>query len=619
MRKINIFSILMVLTFSFSCKDFLEEEPLSQATYDYYSTEKGVEDLVNSAYAELRFLFNGEQSFTLFNYGVDEYMQAADGQNKYFDSYVVDQLNPVSAAYIHDMWSAYYRAINSCNLAMDMIPEVEGKTTKLATPEGKAERIAELRFLRAFYYFMLVQQFGDIPVSLDGSLDVRLEFEREPVEDVYRIILGDLRAAEAVLPTSQSQAGRVTKGAAQHYLAKVYLTRGSAVTDQRGQQSTDIDSAAYWADQVILSGTYQLLPNYADLWKIENESISANKEIIFAAQFNNNALLLNNSGNRTHLYLQMVYDTRPGMMRDIANGRPFRRMRPTDYTLDVFDRKNDSRFYKSFKTAYISNNASTIPKWKQEDVDAGYVDASMLDKPKFKVGDTAVFVTLDPNPTAAEIAKRPYTWYPRNKHENNYFLTLLKHLDPTRLDVGTEFSQRDGVYARLAETYLIAAEAYGRLGNYVKATEYINELRKRAAYKDGEPKPTHFWKTEGGAYGDLSSTEGALLLPADGSYWDAAPAIEQYPPSAGGKESRFIHFILNERTRELLGEFHRWTDLVRTETLYERLKLFHPIAKNNVQPYHKLRPIPQQHIERLFRNGRPLTPEEREEEQNEGY
>jgi hypothetical protein len=426
-----------------------------------------------------------------------------------------------------------------------------------------------------------------------------------------------MRAAEAVLPKTQTDRGRITQGAARHFLAKVYLTRGSAVNDLRGQKSTDMDSAAYYADLVINEGGYSLVQNFADLWDISKE---ANSEVILAAQFNNNALLLNNSGNRVHLYYQMTYDTKAGMERDVTYGRPFRRLQPTPYTVDIFDRKNDSRFYKSFRTVYLSNDRTapiTIPKWTQKDADDGVVDPSLVGKNKFNVGDTAIVVSVDQNVSDLDIRKKPYTWFPRNKWGNSEFLTLLKFMDPTRLDIGIEFSGRDGLIARLGETYLIAAEAYGRLGNYAKAAEYINVLRTRASYKAGEAKPFHHYKSEGGTYGDVASTEPALLI--DESYWDADNAKEKYPASASSKELRFVHFMLNERTRELLGELHRWNDLVRTETLEERVKLFHGLASPNIKPFHKLRPIPQAHLERVYSNGKPLTAAERDAEQNPGY
>lgn len=619
MKKLSICFLLLFTVFS--CKDYLDEELVSTVSYDYYETEAGLEDLVDGVYGDgLRWMFNGEQSFTLFNYGVDEYRQASDGQNKYFDSYT-DQLNPSSAAYIHDMWTVYYRMINMSNFAIEKVSAIDVTKTSntiYRSEDFRKQRIGELRFLRGFFYFMLVQQFGSIPLTLDGVVGVRTEFERAPVPDVYKQIIKDMMYAESVLPKTQSQYGRITKGAAQHYLAKVYLTRGSAVVEAatRGKQSTDIDSAAYWADQVITSGTYTLEPNFADLWRIENE---ANKEVILVAPFNNNALLLNTSGNRTHLYYQMTYDFIAGMRRDINYGRPFRRLMPTSYTLDVFDRKNDSRFYKSFRTVYLSNNSATIPVWTE-----GFAPSpDLIGKPKFKVGDTAIFLTMHNDVPASEIGKKYYNWFPRNKFTRSEFPTLLKFMDPTRLDVTTETASRDGVYARLAETYLIGAEAYGRKGDFIKALEYINKLRERAAYKAGEQKPTHFWLTEGGTYGDVADTYAAITATEadfDPANTDSAHlAREQYPESATTKEAQFVHFMLNERTRELLGEFHRWHDLARTETFFERVKKFNADA-TGIEETHKLRPIPQQHIDRLWKDGAPLSsPEAKQQEQNPGY
>src|SRR5205085_11842749 len=117
-----------------------------------------------------------EQSFTLWEYGVDEYMQAADGSNKFVDSYT-NQLNPTFTMF-HDMWTAYYQGINACNTGLKLIPDVAGSGGALSTQAGKDGRIAELRFLRGYFYFMLVQQFGDIPINLEATEGVKLEFPR---------------------------------------------------------------------------------------------------------------------------------------------------------------------------------------------------------------------------------------------------------------------------------------------------------------------------------------------------------------------------------------------------------------------------------------------------------
>jgi hypothetical protein len=198
----------------------------------------------------------------------------------------------------------------------------------------------------------------------------------------------------------------------------------------------------------------------------------------------------------------------------------------------------------------------------------------------------------------------------------NKFPQVGKYTDPFRTSAADEAGTRDGILARFAETYLIAAEAYGRKGDYTKALQYINVLRQRAAYKSGEVRPNANYRYEGGRRGDVSSTYPALT--ATQASFNTNDPKEMYPPSVGTTADRFIHFILNERTRELLGELHRWEDLARTETLVARTRYLNPDAVA-IQPYHKLRPIPQTHIERIFRNGQPLSTTDRQAEQNPGY
>src|SRR5690606_10076905 len=110
------------------------------------------------------------------------------------------------------------------------------------------------------------------------------------------------------------------------------------------------------------------------------QAANNSKEIIFAAQFINNPVANGqnatgtNIGNRVHEYFLMQYDSGiPGLVRDQFNGRPFRRLGPSDYTIDLFDRKNDSRFYKSFRTAYYANGGNNLPKFGIGDTAALFI------------------------------------------------------------------------------------------------------------------------------------------------------------------------------------------------------------------------------------------------------
>lgn len=598
MKKHDLIIISFVIGIFYvftSCADYLKEKVISDVGYDYYDTAQGVDAGVGAAYASLRWAYSGENLHAIQQLGTDTYQEGQDGNLKPAFNRYENSLNP-QLELLYQFWENYYKAISRTNAVLKSIPNVVDMSETI-----KNTRTAELRFLRGLFYFYLVQTFGQIPLVEDARYEVKTDFKRASVADVYQFILEDLHFAQSNLPETQSDYGRATKYAAEHLLSLVYLTRGSAVTEQRGQESSDIENALKYAENVINSDRYSLESDFKKLWDIDNQQ---NSEVIFAVQYSKLLLNNNNSGNKIHLYYTMVYDESPGMKRDIENGRPWRRVRPTDFTLyQLYDRKNDARFYKTFKTVWLCNNESNIKKWEEIKDKNGNIIFSpapeLLGKPKMKLGDTAIWVTVERYPEGTNMdavyESRAYDYYPRNRQTNAKFPQNYKFYDNQRASVAEENGSRDWYLFRLGETYLIAAEAYGRLGNYDKAAELINVIRKRAAYKEGELKPTEYLLIEGGKKEEaLKSTESEMLV-----------------TSSEIKEN-FIDFILDERARELNGECVRKWDLMRTEKLVERVKKYNPEAIN-IRDYHRLMPIPQKHIDRLDPKGNI------EEEQNEGY
>lgn len=593
MNAVIKYSLAALLLITAGCRRFLDEKVVSDISYSHYNTQQGIESGVAAAYNPIRYQFENEFCASLYELGTDMYWDGRDASYK-------TQLNRYEATLnstfdpMYDYWSNLYKGINRANTILEALGKIGD-----GMPEGlKKIRTGEMAFLRANYYFQLVQTFGRVPLVVVPELGVRTEFKRAAVADIYNQIITDLALATTNLPATQTDYGRATQGAAWHALALVYLTRGSAVNDQRGQKATDIDSAAYYADQVINSNRYQLVADFKDLWDINNQK---NSEVIFAAQFSKTQLYNNNSGNRLHLFWGMTYDLKPGMTRTTEYGRPWNRLRPTNFTiLQLYDRRNDSRFYKTYQSYWLCNNAASIPKW--EKVGAFTPPAELAGKPKFAFGDTSIWVTVEQWPAGTKLdslyASRPYYYMPMNRQDNANFFVLRKHLDPTRPGFNDEIGFRDGVLYRLAETYLIAAEAYGRKGDFATAAERLNEVRKRAAYKDGEMKPKDYWLIEGGDYADRTTSTESLMTVTAGDL-AALPS--------------FVEFMLDERGRELNGEQKRWFDLTRTELLVDRVKKHNTGGANNVRPHHKFRPIPQNHIDRLD----PVGPIE--EEQNEGY
>lgn len=602
MKKINSFLLIFGLLFgATACTNWLSEDGAPKMTYDYYGTEQGVDAAVAAAYSFLRWGCGGERYDVLTELGTDLFTAGSDGKNKTSFNAYGTQLNPEDNI-LSGLWENHYKGISDANIAMDQILQSDMSESKKLTSLG------EMLFIRSFLYFELVQQFGKVPLVTEGSFEIRTDFKRAAIADIYKQIITDLRTAVEYLPekVDDSQKGKATSYAASHLLAKVYLTRGSAVTDVRGQKATDMDSVLYFAENVIKNSPYRLQKNFADLWNIDN---MGNSEVIFAVQFTSNPIF-NDDGNTFHLYWLPVYDDEDGMERDIFYGRPYKRYRPTDKVLfKLYDRKNDSRFYKSFRWAYMSNYAKTIPVWKElEDKGEIYFTpdpqkGQIAGKKKFEVGDTAIYYTIEKTgleKNSIEMKKlranKSYTYYPYEVHDSKHYPTLIKHLAPNRPSVAERASSREWVRMRLGETYLIAAEAAGRKGDFDLAAKYINVIRERAAWADGETKTAQYWEIEGGTSDDINSTYDNIKVTA-----------------AELSTGDFVSFILDERGRELLGEICRWEDLVRTEKFYEWVKKYNSDAEAAIKPYHKLRPIPQTHIDRLD----PVGPVE--EEQNEGY
>ncbi len=635
----KIYFLVCIIAISFSCSEtFLEEELVSTLTSDYYDTPQGLNECLNASYNILRWRFNGEHGYSLTNYGVDE-MTVGNGPdmvqyNNYDDKLDPDESDNYDERFwgMTDVWQDLWFIIKLCNIGIEKAQTVTEEP--FHTEELRLNAQAQFLFLRAFSYFDLVVQFGAVPLLVESTNKILTDLPKSSIASIYQQIIDDLGAAIPNLDIEPSEPGRITRGAARHYLAKVYLYRASEVNrDWNTNYDADLLKAIEYAEQVLpetgSESVYGLEPDYAGLFNYTgpdgpNESSA---EIILAAQFTDNLIALGDPlsyhrGNKMHLYVGSWYEDLPGLDRDIENGRPWRRLCPTDYALDVFDRENDSRFYKSFKFAYMANVSGGVP-----------------------IGDTAVIYivnSMDEPMEQADIDTMRYTVFARYVRDANgdiiknmpdaqkqHYSPISKDLDNTRPAIPDEEGYRDGILARLAETYLIAAEAYGRRGDYNKAMEYINVLRRRAAYKEGEARHNLYYWVENSNRSN-PSTENNLVI-SDVNELTTIPSgplkASYFPPSVQGDPQKiFLAHILDERARELMCELHRWPDLVRTETLIERATLYNgkPTDFNgSAQPIagkHELRPIPQSFIDALqYEDGTPYTNQEKLEYQNPGY
>ena len=534
LKSVRILSILAFLLVSQSCKDLLEEKVISSIGNDYINTPKGFEDASKAAYSSLRTFYGPERGLTLTEYGTDIYTTGADGSYKGFHFYDT-QLNSF-VDYLQQTWEELYKGINTCNAVIGRAPAAT------VSDAVKKQRVAEMKFLRAHYYFILVQQWGGVDLRLTETLGPTKATSRASEADVYKAITSDLEAAIPDLDPKMRSAdyGRATKAAAEHLLARVYLTKATS----SAKAADDYAKAATYAQNVIANYGFKLLPDFSSVFVQGSGEI--NDEVIFAVQYTSDPLT-NGAGNELHLLFGMQYDVQAGMIRDIANDRPFKRLRPTKFfTETVFqDRVNDSRYKKTFKDTWYSNAPGTYN--------------TAFDNSKktvtFKAGDTTIYIP-GVEWTLAQRAAKPYQVLVPSAYTPALFPTLQKFFDPFRPDKTYTNGSRDFLAFRLAETYLILAEAQLKLGKATEAAAAINMVRRRAA-------------------------------------WPGKEAAMTVTPDAMNME-----MIYQERARELAGEQIRWFDLKRWGNLVERVKLYNPDAAANIKEIHNLRPIPQTQIDR---------------------
>lgn len=635
--------LMAALVLVTSCSDdFLDEKLTTAYTKDYYKTEAGIQALaVGTYYQSFALEFALEVPLTATQSGTDEFHAGGDPSNHIWNSYAsglnsfvtVSNANTVAA---NTNWDNLYVAIGNANQLIESATAIVSNNDAI-----KKRALGEGYFLRAFNYLKLVSQYGGVPLKLDLSTTVEVEFKRATAEEVFTQIIADFTQAYDLLDNA-GESAKITKDAVAHYLAKAYLSRASEINDSwnSATKTADLQKVVTLSDEVIAH--HPLAPNYVDLWNFTapdaaNEKLS---EIILAGQFNSSQL--NTGSNWQHLYFLSTYDQLPEMKRNLAGGRPFSRLAPTYFTYDVFDKVNDSRFWKSFQTKSIVNNKSTGSDYVNGDLGIIYIMNAPSDTRFAKTKNTNFLI-----PGAVKKIPSVYVQYAADNvglMADVRFPSLSKYMDGSRIDLTSQRGSRDIILARSADTYLIAAEAKVRLAKqgaatFADALPYINAVRNRGAYKAGENRAAYAdgsaaWTAAGQAgipisyipqnsyyeSNNIAATTAATTLNITSI--NALPAEDMAVITKlgyGSDYDRMLCLVLNERTRELCGEFHRWQDLSRTKTLVARAKAYNIEAALNVQDFHVLRPIPQTFLDGIYANGRPLTAAEKDAMQNPGY
>lgn len=482
--------LLLMGSLSGCGESFLEEEPKTFiSTNAVLSSPEGLEGAIVALYAFPRLLYQSPRYSYWFISGTDEVRVGPLHEDLGTALYNSD-LNPQHPA-SREYWNQSFQALYRANAIIANTPKVDFKGN-----EARRNRVlAEARFFRAYILFYLHQRYGNIPLVTEPSETIREKEQPAPAEEIYHVIVEDLQFAINNLDWTYNQPGRITKGAAMHLLAKVYLVL------QNWQQAGQL------AETLIQQGPYRLLSDPAAIFADGNED---NAEAIWTIKFDPRT----GGGHFLAPMFTPLYDRIQGVRRSFEQGgRPWARMYPSAYLLSLFD-KNDKRLKAWYKTHWVYDAPEEgLPPGRQ-------------------VGDTVR--AKDFNPPIDSLL-----WlHPACKKYWEYGSTR---------NINAADSWKGIIRYRLAETYLIAAEAFMRQGNQTKALQYINALRQRAGVAD------------------LTQLNEDLLL--------------------------------EEHARELAFEGDRWFTLKRMGRLVQHVRLYNPQAAPNIQDYHVNMPIPQEFVD----------------------
>ncbi|CAN5667128.1 RagB/SusD family nutrient uptake outer membrane protein [soil metagenome] len=538
MKTIKIASLLFCLLLSAGgCKDFLEEQNKSNIVADqYYTTNEGYEKLINAAYSSLRTVYAQPWIFCA---GTDMYVTGRSTQPEGLSEYrnLIPDDSEVLAFYTN-----VYKSIQLTNTALYF----NEKTTNVPT---LAARKGEMKFLRAYDYFLLVQTFGGVGLVTDRFTAPVESFKRNSAQEVYDFIIKEMTEALDLVPETTPNFGRVTKRAVRHMLAKIYLTRGY----ETFAGANDFKTAATFADAAIASQS--LTTSFETLFFPGNEK---NSEILFSIQWDATSIPTATTGGNSQAAFFGPYFGGQGAVE----GYPYRTytLCPTMYTFDLFT-QIDARFDATFMITFYQRYYDYYTRPNERNT----LNVKYYYPPKWASTPAAIAAWKAADPTHRNGATvYPYSgtlWEASQTVTLDNFTPSVKKFDDPTAQFGGNTSTRDLFIARLGETYLLAAEAYLKSGNTATAAERINEVRRRAA------KP---------------GSEAAMKI-------DASAVT--------------IDFILDERGRELVGEYHRWFDLKRTGTLIARARQYNKDVNkwynNGVDPFlgvgnqnKILRPIP---------------------------
>ena len=536
-----------------SCSDFLDASNKSNVTdKQTFATKEGFNSLVNDAYQHLQNVYAAPLFTSCFSAGTDMYADSRNKMNEALNTYEI--LTPENED-ITDLYTYLYAGIRAANSVSyyAQTAQVDEKT--------KGQLVGEARVLAAYEYYLLVNNFGGVPIMKGFLTTAGTGYPKSSAEDVYAYIISELEdvIGKNVLQASTATkgGGRISQETAKAILAKTYL---SAAWDLNKQEY--FSKAATLADEVIAGR--RLTTPFADLWKADGSG-DDNAEFLWDVEYD---LATANNTTSGGTEWSGYYCNYLGGNEDPIKATTSSYV-PTLYALHCFkkgDQRYDATFMKELPdmnkgnaagTGYwtwYKNGESLVGKPVTRYYSAWYETDADFDswKAKDPTNRTNTYrIPMDSQTKEAQNMNGKDMEYYDNQQLVYGSSPCKKFDDSKTAKTEKNTCYRDIHIITLPEMYLVAAEAYLKAGDNPKALARLNEVHQRAG---------------------LSALTGTIT----------------------------IDDILDENACENFGNEARWMDLRRTQTLVTRCtKYNHEMGDKAAQYIGKklLRPIPQAAID----------------------
>ena len=467
MKKI-LYSVLTVLALvgTTSCSDFLDDQkPQGVLDSDMVKDPSNVDNLVISAYAVFTTAEDINSSFSMWNFDVRS-DDAYKGGNGTSDGDVFHQLEIEQGVLttnwnINDMWVRLYNCISRVNSAISVL-ETTSDSYQL-----KAQRLGEMKFLRAYAHFLLKRLYKNIPFIMDANLkqeDYNTLSNTEFTNDEgWQQIINDVEYAYSVLPVKQTDKGRPSKAAAAAFLTKAYLYKAYHQDNAASNQVTSINREdllkviEYSNPDIYSAGGFDLEPDFHNNFRPETQYENG-VESIWAMQYSINDGT--KYGNLNWSY-GLIVPNIPGV---------------TDGGCDFY--KPSQNLVNAYRTD--ADGHPFIDTFNNKDYDLTQ-DA-----------DPRLFLTVGLTGLPYEFNSKymmdaSATWS-RSNGLYGYYVTLKQNVDPDcgYLVKGSWWgTPMNRIVFRYADVLLERAEAYAQLNETGEAIKLVNEIRKRAKQSTG--------------------------------------------------------------------------------------------------------------------------------------